>query len=55
MDWRYFGYWPVWKDGKKVWVPKDAEAFDKDRKDQNLGWDDYDAFGKAYWDKDLND
>ena len=19
------------------------------------GWDDYDAFGKAYWDKDLND
>ena len=23
MDWRSAGYWPVWKDGKKVWVPKD--------------------------------
>ena len=23
MDWRALGYWPVWKDGKKVWVPKD--------------------------------
>jgi hypothetical protein len=23
MDWRGLGYWPVWKDGKKVWVPKD--------------------------------
>lgn len=23
MDWRSLGYWPVWKDGKKVWVPKD--------------------------------
>ena len=21
MDWRSLGYWPVWKDGKKVWVP----------------------------------
>lgn len=19
MDWRSIGYWPVWKDGKKVW------------------------------------
>lgn len=19
MDWRSLGYWPVWKDGKKVW------------------------------------
>jgi hypothetical protein len=19
MDWRLLGYWPVWKDGKKVW------------------------------------
>jgi hypothetical protein len=19
MDWRALGYWPVWKDGKKVW------------------------------------
>ena len=23
MDWRSAGYWPVYKDGKKVWVPKD--------------------------------
>jgi hypothetical protein len=23
MDWRMLGYWPVWKDGKKVWVPKE--------------------------------
>ena len=29
MDWRSLGYWPVWKDGKKVWVPKDAEAFNE--------------------------
>jgi hypothetical protein len=27
MDWRSLGYWPVYKDGKKVWVPKDAELF----------------------------
>jgi hypothetical protein len=26
MDWRSLGYWPVWKDGKKVWVPKDVEV-----------------------------
>jgi hypothetical protein len=19
MDWRSLGYWPVWKDGKKIW------------------------------------
>jgi hypothetical protein len=25
MDWRSLGYWPVWKDGKKVWE-KDVEA-----------------------------
>jgi hypothetical protein len=24
MDWRSLGYWPVWKDGKKVWVPKEC-------------------------------
>jgi hypothetical protein len=24
MDWRSLGYWPVWKDGKKIWVPKDT-------------------------------
>ena len=29
MDWRSLGYWPVWKDGKKVWVPKD-ETHNKD-------------------------
>jgi hypothetical protein len=23
MDWRSAGYWPVYKDGKKVWIPKD--------------------------------
>jgi hypothetical protein len=23
MDWRSLGYWPVWKDGKKIWVPKE--------------------------------
>jgi len=33
MDWRSLGYWPVYKNGKKVWVPKDAEAFNKDRED----------------------
>lgn len=27
MDWRSLGYWPVWKDGKKVWVPKDDKSF----------------------------
>ena len=32
MDWRSLGYWPVYKDGKKRWVPKD-EAFNKDSKD----------------------
>ena len=32
MDWRSAGYWPVYKDGKKVWVPKekvtDSESLD---------------------------
>lgn len=23
MDWRSLNYWPVWKDGKKQWVPKE--------------------------------
>jgi hypothetical protein len=27
MDWRCLGYWPVWKDGKKVW--------EKENKDKN--------------------
>jgi hypothetical protein len=29
MDWRALGYWPVYKDGKKVWVPKNDKSFDK--------------------------
>jgi hypothetical protein len=33
MDWRSMGYWPVWKDGKKVWVPKDAAVFQEDQQD----------------------
>ena len=31
MDWRALGYWPVYKDGKKVWE-KD-ETHNKDRED----------------------
>lgn len=31
MDWRSLGYWPIWKDGKKVWVPKDDKSFDQTR------------------------
>ena len=27
MDWRSLGYWPVYKEGKKVW--------EKDDKDEN--------------------
>lgn len=23
MDWRALGYWPVWKDGKKIWEKDD--------------------------------
>ncbi len=22
MDWRSAGYWPVYKNGKRVWIPK---------------------------------
>ena len=36
MDWRSLGYWPVWKDGKKVWVPKDDKSFDKDTENQDI-------------------
>lgn len=25
MDWRSLGYWPVYKDGKKTWVPEESE------------------------------
>jgi hypothetical protein len=32
MDWRALGYWPVYKDGKKAWVPQD-ETYNKDRED----------------------
>jgi hypothetical protein len=28
MDWRPLGYWPVYKDGKKVW--------EKDKKDKDI-------------------
>lgn len=28
MDWRAAGYWPVYKNGKKVWVPKDEGLLD---------------------------
>jgi hypothetical protein len=31
MDWRSLGYWPVWKDGKKVWVPKDKVSSDSNK------------------------
>jgi len=30
MDWRSLNYWPVYKDGKKVWVPKDKLNPDKE-------------------------
>lgn len=30
MDWRSLNYWPVYKDGKKVWVPKDKVKKDED-------------------------
>ena len=36
MDWRSLGYWPVWENGKKVWVPKDDRSFKQDRKDQDM-------------------
>jgi hypothetical protein len=26
MDWRALGYWPVYKDGKKVWEKYDRHA-----------------------------
>jgi hypothetical protein len=32
MDWRSLGYWPVYKNKKKVWVPQD-EQYNKDWKD----------------------
>ena len=28
MDWRSLGYWPIWKDGKKVWE-KDIKGENK--------------------------
>jgi hypothetical protein len=31
MDWRSLGYWPVYKDGKKVWVPKDKVDTDNNK------------------------
>lgn len=32
MDWRSLGYWPVYKNGKKAWVPQNEEH-DKNSKD----------------------
>jgi len=29
MDWRSLGYWPVWKDGKKVWEKDKNETIKK--------------------------
>jgi hypothetical protein len=26
MDWRALGYWPVYKDGKKVWEKDNKEV-----------------------------
>jgi hypothetical protein len=26
MDWRALGYWPVYKDGKKVWEKDDNKT-----------------------------
>jgi hypothetical protein len=26
MDWRALGYWPVYKDGKKVWEKDDRDV-----------------------------
>ena len=26
MDWRALGYWPVWKDGKKIWVKNESKS-----------------------------
>ena len=40
MDWRSLGYWPEYKNGKKVWVPKDDKN-DEDREDQNLATKSY--------------
>jgi hypothetical protein len=34
MDWRSAGYWPVYKDGKKVWIPKDNVQKTKSQHDQ---------------------
>jgi hypothetical protein len=29
MDWRSLGYWPVWKDGKKVWEREENDTVKK--------------------------
>jgi hypothetical protein len=33
MDWRSAGYWPVYKDRKKVWVPKDDKVYEANIQD----------------------
>lgn len=54
MDWRSAGYWPVWKDGKKVWVPKDEhiKLIAEENKEllERLG-SDYDENGVPYWEQ----
>jgi hypothetical protein len=25
MDWRALGYWPVWENGKKIWVKDESK------------------------------
>ena len=54
MDWRSAGYWPIWKDGKKVWIPKDEhiKLIAEENKEllERLG-SDYDENGVPYWEK----
>jgi len=26
MDWRALGYWPVWENGKKIWVKDESKS-----------------------------
>jgi len=33
MDWRSAGYWPVYKDNEKVWVPRNAVQENREDKD----------------------
>lgn len=31
MDWRSAGYWPVYKDGKKVWEKNELQETSQDK------------------------